>query len=127
MKSLTFLFKPQLPAHHIQDSSMGLRGRTLGIDYRDSVRLAFGDGHVPFADSRKKRARFLLETIFVAMAVESLVRRALVPAAGPADADGWIGIQQDRQIRLQISAQHSMQFEDWVAPQLPAAALVSFG
>ena len=106
---------------------MGLRGRTLGIDYRDSVRLAFGDGHVPFADSRKKRARFLLETIFVAMATACASRGALIAPAGSTHNAGGIGIQQDRQIRLQISAQHSMQFEDWVAPQLPAAALVSFG
>src|SRR5712671_8143195 len=106
---------------------MGLRGRALGIDYRDSVRLAFGNGPVPFADSRKKRARFLLETIFVAMAVNSLVRRALVPATCPLDAHGGIGIQQDRQIRLQVSAQHTMQFEHRFTPQLSTAALVSFG
>src|SRR4030088_2331035 len=108
MKSLIFLFKPRLPSHHIQDSGMGLRGRALRIDYRDSVRLAFGDGHVPFADSREKRARFLLEAIFVAMVAACASRGALIAPPGSTHNAGGIGIQQDRQIRLQAPAKYSM-------------------
>src|SRR5579863_7311607 len=55
------------------------------------------------------------------------MRGALIAQAGASHAHRGIGVEQDRQVRLQVAAENAMQFEHGPATQLATTSLVSFG
>src|ERR1700733_8527173 len=112
--------------HKSQNTPMSLIGRSPRIDYDHALRFPRRDRQIPLVNAGKERPGFLLETILVPMAARSTLPAALVAAASPAHAHGGVGVEQQSEIGLQVSAQHAMQFEHRVAAQLAAAPLVSF-
>src|SRR5215475_1594747 len=71
--------------------------------------------------ARKKGAIFALETAFVGSI--SIYSR-LITAASTVHAGSDIGVHEDGQVRLQISAEDAMQFQDRDTAQPASAALV---
>src|SRR5713226_6768018 len=94
------------------------------VHYDHPLRLPFRDLQISLMHPRKECPRLLLEAVLVAVSSTCGSRGSLIAAAGSTHNAGSIGVQQDRQIRLQVSTQHTMQFEHRVTAQLPAAALV---
>ena len=107
----------QPAVYDVSNPSMRLRGCTACIYRYHALWFPFGDGLVPFANSGEERLRFLFETILIgamsgsvfALAHQRAMRRPLIALPRPPQAHRWIEVEQDRQIRLQVSAQKPMQ------------------
>jgi hypothetical protein len=105
---------------------MRLTRRTPRIHHYHSTRLTLRNRHIPIAHAAKERPCLLLKTIFI-MTSRSILRIALVPLPGPVHTGMRARIQQQRQIRLQISAQDPMQFANSLASQPPSVSLIGLG
>src|SRR5579859_2309571 len=97
--------------------------RAAGVDNYYTPRLALGNRHEAFAHAREESPRLLLETIFV-VAMAPSPRNAFISPARATYAGMSVGIEQNRQIRLQIPAKHTMQFQHITTTQLAAIALI---
>src|SRR5438045_1453081 len=89
-------------------------------------RFALRDRCETFPHAPEKGSGLLLETVFV-MAAASILRISFVAASRPAHAGMRIRIEQQREIRLQISAQHPMQLPHRIATQATATPPLSLG
>src|SRR5215469_15762833 len=96
------------------------------IDYHYALSLPLRDRREALSYSSKEGPRLALKAVLV-MPARRALGIALIPSACPVHARMRIRIQQDRQLRLQIAAQHSMQFQHRRAPKLPSAALICLG
>src|SRR5277367_6435254 len=105
---------------------MGLAWCASGVDYVHPLRCAGCYGQVGVADASKKSAAFLLKTvlIFFRVCARFMLR---IPAPRAFDADCRIIIQQDGQIRLQISAENFVQAQHRLGAQLSSSTLVGLG
>src|SRR5581483_8608519 len=124
--------KPQSFAYHFHNASVSLGGSASGIHNGYPLRLARRDGMVGVLDPHEESSILLLETILVAL--RALLRissaaRSLSRIATPRPRHTFchVGVHQDGEFRLQVSAKHAMQGQHRRATQLPPPALVSFG
>src|ERR1700680_208363 len=106
---------------------MGLRRCTARVDQDRALRFPDGDGEIAFSHTSKERARLLLKAVFIAVAAASVPRGTLITAAGPPQTARRIGIEQDREVGLQVSAENTVQLKYGLASQLTDASLVSLG
>src|ERR1700680_3482583 len=106
---------------------MGLRRCTARVDQDRALRFPDGDGEIAFSHTSKERARLLLKAVFIAVAAASVPRGTLITATGPPKTARRIGIEQDREVGLQVSAENTVQFKYGLASQFTAASLVSLG
>src|SRR6266853_1872314 len=106
---------------------MGLRRCSASVDQDHALRFAGGDGEIAFPHPSKEPTCLLLEAVFIAVAAAAVPRGALITAAGPPQTARRIGIEQDREVGLQVSAENTVQLKYGLASQFPAASLVSLG
>ena len=108
---------------------MRLRRATAGVDRDDALGLSRRNGSISSMHAGEESAVLLLEAVFVDWFIRILMWtgiRTLIPSPGPPQAHCWIGIQQDSQVRLQISTEDTMQIKHILAAQLATIALISF-
>jgi hypothetical protein len=103
---------------------MRLPRRPPRIHHRNSPRLARGNRQISFMHPDKERSRLLLESVFIVPATGTF-RISPVPLPRSTHTRRRVRIQQNRQIRLQIATQYTMQLPHRLTPQLASAALVS--
>ena len=77
--------------------------------------------------TRPKNARVSCSNRFSSRVPRRRLRSRACSVAAPGSRWPPLRIQQDRQIRLQIPAQHPMQLPHRLAPQPPPASLISLG
>src|SRR5450432_523669 len=103
---------------------MGLPRRPARIHHHHAPLLPRRNRQIPFTHSPKKRPRLLLKSILIPMPAPRAYRIPLIPPPRPAHTRPRVRIKQDRQVGLQVPAQHPMQLPHRLAPQPPPAALI---
>ncbi len=103
-----------------------IRGAT-SVDDVHSLGLTVRDGQIGVADASEKSATFLFKTVFVFVRVPIGIFTFSIAAAGAFDTVDGVVIEQDGEIRLQVSAKDFVQPENGLGTELTASALVGFG
>jgi hypothetical protein len=95
---------------------MRLRGRAARIHHHNPLRLSRGNRYVTFVHAGEECAILLLEAVLVAVMLAYIfigaIRSAQVAPPCASHAHPRIGVEQDRQIRLQISAKDTVEFQN---------------
>src|SRR5579864_1082662 len=126
MTSRFAVLHPNLLPHDFQNLLMRLPGCSPRIHHDYPPWLSLGDRRESLPHPPKERPRLAFEAILV-MPARRVLRVALIPSPRAIHARVWIRIQQNRQLRLQIAAQHPMQLSNRRAPQFPSASLIGLG
>jgi len=119
---LEFLF------YQFHDNRVRLGRGASRIDDLHSLRFAGGDGQVGVADASEEGPVFLFKTVFVFLrsffCADCFVY--LIAAAGALEAEGYVVVEQDGQVGLQIAAEKLMELKHRLGTEFAATALIRF-
>lgn len=101
-------------------------GGASGVDDGDPLRLAFGDCKIGLVDPGEEGAVLFFETVLVGVDLSVFGRCVTVATAGALDAYGAVGIHQDGEVGMQVSAENLMKLKDRLAAELASTSLISF-
>src|SRR5579871_375629 len=113
----------QLLPHDLNNLLVRLRRRSARIYDRYPPRLPLRNRGISVMHSCEETSRLLFKTILV-VAASRRFRVPFIAPPRPAHAGMRFRVHQNGQIRLQIAAQHAMQIQHCLTPQLPSAALI---
>lgn len=116
----------QLSPHGFHDFSVRLLGSAARVHHDHTLGFAGCDRQVGSSHPPKKSTALLLEAVLIALSAATLACLSLVAASRTIHAHGYVRIHQDGELRPQITAQDSMQFQHRLAPQLAPATLICF-